>query len=721
MKISLQRLTAALSNREWSLGKRIGVGYFVASVLLVGLVWLAAYWLYMAADSTHAVILVAASLAGVACNMVAAYWVTKWIYRQIGCEPSYATWLAKKISLGNLAVDIKIDANDQSSVLAAIAAMRDSLDDIVGHARSGAETVAQTSDGLANATMELSDKTQNQVEMLNNTKGAVELFSVAIEQNKESISQAHAIAKEAMKAANDGGAAVSAMADTMSAISRSSRKVSDIVSVIDGIAFQTNILALNAAVEAARAGDQGRGFAVVAAEVRRLSTRSATAAKEIAGLIRESLSQVSRGEELANNAGSRTQEMLGTVVRVNDVVASIDTETDKQTEYLQRINIAVAELDIGLGTTTALVGQAGRAAETMQDQAGNLAQVVCLFKLRTDSKVGGGEPSAERASSLPSREVSSGQSHQHNTSGYKSRIIRFGYGLAAPSNQGRAARFFAEDLARRTGGKLKLKEFGDATLGNDDSMQEALIQGSLEMMVGSTATLTKYVSDFSVFDLPFIFSNEEEADKVLDGELGQRLSRKLLPHGFVGLGYWENGFRNLTNSKRIIKRIEDLEGIRLRVMQNPIYIDMFSSFGAIPVPLPFADLFAAMESGSVDGQENPVNTIQSCKFYEAQKHLSLTRHVYSPWIVTASRSWWESLSPEERSAIEASSEAAREYERKDSRRSTVEALAFLKNKGMTITEISDAEARRMREKIQNSLKKSAYAEQLKWITDALAR
>ncbi|MFN7856636.1 MAG: DctP family TRAP transporter solute-binding subunit, partial [Acidovorax sp.] len=628
MKNSLQRVIDAVFAREWTLGQRIGVGYLVASAVLIGLVWLAAYWLAMASDPGHAAILVAATFVGVLCNLFAAYWVTKWIYRQIGCEPSYATWLAKKISLGNLAIDIKIDSNDQSSVLAAIAAMRDSLEDIVGHARSGAETVAHTSDGLANTTLELGDKTSNQVEMLKNTKGAVDLFSVAIEQNKESISQAHAIAREAMKAAKDGGDAVSAMADTMSAISTSSRKVSEIVSVIDGIAFQTNILALNAAVEAARAGDQGRGFAVVAAEVRRLSTRSATAAKEIAELIHNSLSQVNRGEKLANNAGSRTQEMLGTVVKVNDVVASIDAETDKQIDYLQRINMAVAELEVGLGTTTDLVGQAGRAAETMQDQAGNLAQVVCLFKLRTDPKGGGGNLSVERASSAPLRELPSGQSHQQNTSGYKSRIIRFGYGLAAPSNQGRAARFFAEDLARRTGGKLKLKEFGDATLGNDDAMQEALIHGSLEMMVGSTATLTKYVSDFSVFDLPFIFSNEEEADKVLDGELGQRLSRKLLPHGFIGLGYWENGFRNLTNSKRIIKRFEDLQGIRLRVMQNPIYIDMFSSFGATPVPLPFADLFAAMESGSVDGQENPVNTIQSCKFYEVQKHLSLTKHVY---------------------------------------------------------------------------------------------
>ncbi|WP_334190262.1 DctP family TRAP transporter solute-binding subunit, partial [Noviherbaspirillum sp.] len=192
---------------------------------------------------------------------------------------------------------------------------------------------------------------------------------------------------------------------------------------------------------------------------------------------------------------------------------------------------------------------------------------------------------------------------------YKPRIIRFGYGLAEDSNQGRAVKFFSEDLAKRTGGKLKAKGFASASLGSDTQMQNALIGGAQEMMVGSTATLVGIVKEFGVYDLPFLFNNEKEADAVLDGPFGQKLAAKLQEKGLVGLVYWENGFRNLTNTKRPVTKMEDLQGIKLRVMQNPVYIDMFNSFGANAVPLPFSELFTALETRTVDGQENPVNTI----------------------------------------------------------------------------------------------------------------
>ena len=155
---------------------------------------------------------------------------------------------------------------------------------------------------------------------------------------------------------------------------------------------------------------------------------------------------------------------------------------------------------------------------------------------------------------------------------YKPRVIRFGYGLAEDSNQGRAVKFFADDLAKRTGNKLKARGFGNASLGSDTQMQNALIGGAQEMMVGSTATLVGIVKDFGVYDLPFLFNNEKEADAVLDGPFGQKLADKLQEKGLVGLVYWENGFRNLTNTKRPVTKMEDMQGIKLRVMQNPVYI-----------------------------------------------------------------------------------------------------------------------------------------------------
>jgi tripartite ATP-independent transporter DctP family solute receptor len=290
---------------------------------------------------------------------------------------------------------------------------------------------------------------------------------------------------------------------------------------------------------------------------------------------------------------------------------------------------------------------------------------------------------------------------------YKPRIIRFGYGLAEDSNQGRAVKFFSEDLAKRTGGKLKAKGFASASLGSDIQMQNALIGGAQEMMVGSTATLVGVVKDFGVYDLPFLFNNEQEADAILDGPFGQKLANKLQEKGLVGLVYWENGFRNLTNTKRPVTKMEDLQGIKLRVMQNPVYIDMFNSFGANAVPLAFSELFTALETKTVDGQENPVNTIQSSKFYEVQKYLSLTKHVYSPWIVLVSKKWWDGLSADEKKALNESAVASRDFERKDSRAEAIKAVDFLKSKGMQVSVVSDAELARMREKAKPATEKFA--------------
>ncbi|WP_448207144.1 TRAP transporter substrate-binding protein [Azospirillum sp. sgz302134] len=306
----------------------------------------------------------------------------------------------------------------------------------------------------------------------------------------------------------------------------------------------------------------------------------------------------------------------------------------------------------------------------------------------------------------------------------KPRLIRFGYGLSESSNQGRAVKFFAEELSKRSGGKLKLKGFGDASLGSDIQMQNALIGGAQEMMVGSTATLVGIVKDFAVYDLPFLFNNEQEADAVLDGPFGQKLLAKLEDKGLVGLVYWENGFRNLTNSKRPVTKAEDLGGIKLRVMQNPVYIDMFNRFGANAVPLAFSELFTALETGTVDGQENPVTTIQSSKFYEVQKYLTISKHVYSPWIVLASKRWFDGLSNDERKILREAAAAARDFERKDSREASVQSVAFLKEKGMQINELSDAELNHMRELVKPAMDKYAAeggADQLKELQAEIAK
>jgi tripartite ATP-independent transporter DctP family solute receptor len=281
----------------------------------------------------------------------------------------------------------------------------------------------------------------------------------------------------------------------------------------------------------------------------------------------------------------------------------------------------------------------------------------------------------------------------------KPRLIRFGYGLVENSNQGRAVKFFADHVEKASGGKMRVRAIGAAALGPDTQMQQALIGGAQEMMVGSTATLVGITKEMALWDTPFLFNNAREADAVLDGPVGQKVMDRLPAGGLVGLVYWENGFRNLTNSKRPVQKLEDFDGIKLRVMQNNVYLDSFKTLGANAVPMPFSELFGALETKTVDGQENPYNTILSSKFFEVQKYLSITNHVYSPWIVTVSKKWWDQLSKDEQKVLMDAARASRDFERKDTREEAGKALAELKAKGMQINELPASESARMRSKL----------------------
>lgn len=281
----------------------------------------------------------------------------------------------------------------------------------------------------------------------------------------------------------------------------------------------------------------------------------------------------------------------------------------------------------------------------------------------------------------------------------KPRLIRFGYGLNENSNQGRAVKFFAEQVEKGSGGKMRVRAVGAAALGPDVQQQQALVGGAQEMMVGSTATLVGVVKEMALWDTPFLFSTSAEADAVLDGPVGQKVMDKMPDKGLVGLAYWENGFRNLTNSKRPITKAEDLDGIKLRVMQNPVYLDAFKLLGANAVPMAFSELFGALETKTVDGQENPYTTIVSSKFYEVQKYVSATNHVYSPWIVMVSKKYWDQLSKDEQKVLMDAARASRDFERKDTREEASKAVAELQAKGMQFNKLHPSETAKMRDKL----------------------
>lgn len=255
-------------------------------------------------------------------------------------------------------------------------------------------------------------------------------------------------------------------------------------------------------------------------------------------------------------------------------------------------------------------------------------------------------------------------------------------------------------LQARSGGKMKITPYFDNQLGNDNTATQSVRSGQIDMVLPSTAPLVPIVPELGVLDLPFLFNSEAEADAVLDGKAGQWLSAKLPAVGLVNLAYWENGFRNATNNRRPIKRIEDFGGLKMRVMQNPVYIDTFKELGSNAVPMAFSEVYSALETKTVDGQENPFALIDNMKFYEVQKYLSLTRHSYAALAMLMSKKVWDGLSTQEHDALKACAAEGRDEERKVSRAKAGQILEGLKGKGMTVNEIPPAEMQRIREKVK---------------------
>ena len=259
---------------------------------------------------------------------------------------------------------------------------------------------------------------------------------------------------------------------------------------------------------------------------------------------------------------------------------------------------------------------------------------------------------------------------------------------------------FAQIVEQKSGGRIKVKEFPNSALGSELQQQAALQGGTQEMMSASTTTLVGIVKEFGVLDFPFLFANAHEADAMLDGPIGQRLLDRLPEHGLVGLAYWENGFRNVTNSKRPITRAEDLEGLKIRVMQNPVYLETFKTVHANPVPMAFGELFTALESRTVDAQENPYSIILGNKFNEVQKYLSITRHSYNAFIVLMSRQTWDKLSQAEKKIVQDAAIEARAYERQVARAAAGRDLETLKARGMQVNEVAPPEIARMRDMLK---------------------
>jgi TRAP-type transport system periplasmic protein len=282
----------------------------------------------------------------------------------------------------------------------------------------------------------------------------------------------------------------------------------------------------------------------------------------------------------------------------------------------------------------------------------------------------------------------------------KERTIKFG--VAGPETHPAVPgmKKFAEAVTAKSGGKIKVNLFFNSSLGTDQAIVSAIKGGTVEMSVMNSGILASEAKELALFDFPFLFANEKESDAIVDGAVGKKMHALLQEKGLVGLSYWELGYRHMTNSKRPLNTVEDIDGLKLRVIPNPINVDWVKALGANPTPLPFAEVYGALEQKAIDGQENPIAVIAANKFWEVQKYVALTNHQYNPQSVIFSKKVWDTLSPAEKKIIDDSSDEATKFQRDQSRAAVAANVELLKKNGMIVTQFSPTEVNKLREKMK---------------------
>lgn len=291
----------------------------------------------------------------------------------------------------------------------------------------------------------------------------------------------------------------------------------------------------------------------------------------------------------------------------------------------------------------------------------------------------------------------------------KERTLKFG--LNGPEGHPAVAgmKKFKETVEAKSGGKIKVQLFLNGTLGSDQATLSSVKGGTVEMAVMNSGILSSEVKALEIFDFPFLFANEKEADAIADGPIGQKMHASLADKGIIGLSYWELGFRNITTSKKAITKVEDIAGLKLRVIPSPINVDWVKALGANPTPLPFPEVYAALEQGAIDGQENPVAVIAANKFWEVQKNIALTNHQYNPQSVIFSKKVWDGMSAAEKKIIDDAADDAVKVQRTANRAALAANLELLKKNGMNVTSLNTAEIAKLREKMKPVIDKHSAA------------
>ncbi len=285
--------------------------------------------------------------------------------------------------------------------------------------------------------------------------------------------------------------------------------------------------------------------------------------------------------------------------------------------------------------------------------------------------------------------------------GASAQEVRMGYVPIESHPVGQGINRFAELVKAKTNGRITVNTYCCGKIGNEPQLQTMLQGGTLQLMVGPTPNLVGSIKEFGIFDLPFFFANFKEVDAIMDGPVGAHLFQKMEGIGLIGLAYWDNGFRHMTNSKRKITKTEDIEGLKIRVIPNPVFINTFRALKANPVPMPYPELYNALESKAVDAQETPVGLIQSSKFYEVTKYMTMTGHAYTAFFVAASKKWFDTLSPADQQAVREAARESAPYQRALSRDAAERITRELRDQGgMDVVTLPPAEMAKLREMVK---------------------
>lgn len=574
-----------------------------------------------------------------------------------------------------------------------------SLANVTTEAKMAVGSIAQSTVEIAEGSQEIGKMAQEVASNSNNVFELVQTTGTKIKNIDQNVAEIHKVADAGRSSMQGATLAITKIAShtknnvgLVEKLGIKSNQVRDILTMIESITNQTNLLALNAAIEAARAGEQGRGFAVVAAEVRKLAEQSQEASQEIGAIIDEMLVDVDRVVEAfrrtsaemdessvaVTEANHRFDEITRCVVPARDGIRDVAGMSTAQTDFALQLKesiyhvasvseqsaSAIETTAAGTEEVSASIDEIANSTKGLSRLAGELQQTVMGFKLS------------------------------------EKKIIRVAFSLSESSPSYLGMKKFAELLESRTNGRYELKIFHSAQLGEDGEMLDKIKKGLIEMTFMSSTPITAVAQELLLFDFPFLFKDEQDVDKIIKGPFAGKILSELDKYGFHGLALAENGFRDLTNSRREISCLEDFKGLKIRTMVNAIHVDTFAQLGAEAVPIPFGQLYYALSQKLVDGQENPLSTIKSSNFDVVQKYLTLSHHVYTPFVMMYSKELWDKIPADDQVILAEVAKESALYTTEINRKISKNIVADLERNGMKVTRISSTEL----EKIQRAVK-----------------